>query len=104
MADSSRRFDATYLPFGLPIGMIIGIAVGMLGFNSLPLGFVLGIVFGIAIGVVMGLRNHSDEEDELAEDQAGREAHLRRAEEQDRLRHRTRGDQDDRDSQGPDQR
>lgn len=64
-----RRFDATWLTFGLPIGLVLGIGIGMTVLDSLIIGFALGVLLGLGIGAVMGLRaSDGSREDELIED------------------------------------
>lgn len=51
-----RRFDATWLPFGMMIGFVVGMGFGLMIVDDLLLGAGIGFAVGIALGVVLGLR------------------------------------------------
>ncbi|MFC7456740.1 hypothetical protein ACFQS2_06060 [Brachybacterium sp. GCM10030267] len=77
MADSRRRFDATWLPFGMIIGFTVGIGVGLSIFNNLFLGAGIGFIFGAALGVALGFRDRrgsksQEEIEDAAQDRARR--------------------------------
>jgi|GEM_PF-2394073 len=54
MAQDKRRFDATWLPFGMMIGVAVGIGTGMILLDSLLLGAIAGMLLGLVIGIVLG--------------------------------------------------
>lgn len=54
MAQTKRRFDATWLPFGMMIGVAVGIGTGMILLESLFLGAIAGVLLGVVIGIVLG--------------------------------------------------
>lgn len=65
-----RRFDATWLPFGMMIGFVVGIGTGLAVIENLLVGAVIGVLVGAALGAVLGLRGGGrmvDDEDELDE-------------------------------------
>lgn len=54
MAQNTRRFDATWLPFGMMIGVAVGIGTGMVILDNLFAGAIAGILLGAAIGIALG--------------------------------------------------
>lgn len=54
MAQDKHRFDATWLPFGMMIGVAVGIGTGMILLDSLLLGAIAGMLLGLVIGIVLG--------------------------------------------------
>ena len=54
MAQNTRRFDATWLPFGMMIGVAVGIGTGMVILDNLFAGAIAGVLLGVAIGVALG--------------------------------------------------
>ena len=51
-----RRFDATWLPFGMMVGFVVGMGFGLMIVDDLLLGAGIGFAVGIALGVALGLR------------------------------------------------
>ena len=71
-----RRFDATWLPFGMMIGFVVGIGVGLSFLDELLLGAILGVVVGAALGIMLGFRGvGASTTDEDAEDDRYRREH-----------------------------
>ena len=57
MSTRTRRpFDATWLPFGVLIGTMVGIGLGIEMFGNVWAGGAVGVGLGLVIGVVLGLR------------------------------------------------
>lgn len=54
MSQKKRRFDATWLPFGMMLGIAVGIGTGMILLDSLFLGAIAGVLLGLVIGIVLG--------------------------------------------------
>ena len=52
-----RRFDATWLPFGMMIGFTVGIGLGLSVIDNIFLGALIGFAVGIALGVALGFRD-----------------------------------------------
>lgn len=52
-----RRFDATWLPFGMMIGFTVGIGLGLAVIDNIFLGALIGFAVGIALGVALGFRD-----------------------------------------------
>lgn len=77
MAQQRRKFDATWLPFGMSIGIAIGIGTGLVVFGNIfagaGVGFILGAAIGIALGTAGRRQGASDEEIEDREDEEYRE-------------------------------
>lgn len=71
MAQNKRRFDATWLPFGMMIGVAVGIGTGMVILDNLIAGAIAGILLGVAIGIALasaprrGGRSAEEIEDEF---------------------------------------
>ena len=63
-----RRFDSTWLPFGMILGFVVGIGMGLA---------VVGVLVGAGLGVLLGLRGGGDAltRDEDAEDDEYRRLH-----------------------------
>lgn len=79
MTDRLRRpFDATWLPFGILIGTMLGIGVGIEVFGSIWAGGAVGVGLGLAIGIFLGLRGRrgpsAEESEDAIIDAAEREA------------------------------
>ncbi|MBB5830561.1 hypothetical protein [Brachybacterium aquaticum] len=72
-----RRFDATWLPFGMMLGFTVGIGVGLTAFDNLLLGALVGFAVGTALGIALGFRGGrgSSVRDEDAEDDEYRRRH-----------------------------
>lgn len=71
-----RRFDATWLPFGMLIGFTVGIGFGLSFLDNLFLGALVGLAVGSALGIMLGLRGAgSSSTDEDAEDDRYRREH-----------------------------
>ncbi|APX32799.1 hypothetical protein BH708_08775 [Brachybacterium sp. P6-10-X1] len=71
-----RRFDATWLPFGMMVGFVVGIGTALAVTDNLLVGAVVGFLIGGALGVVLGLRpRDTSTADEDAEDDRYRAAH-----------------------------
>lgn len=71
-----RRFDATWLPFGMMIGFVVGIGLGLSVIDNLAIGAVIGFAVGAGLGIVLGFRNTgSSASDEDAEDDLYRQRH-----------------------------
>ena len=71
-----RRFDATWLPFGMMIGFTVGIGIGLSVLDNLFIGAGLGFAVGAGLGIALGFRNprrSGNEED--AEDDRYRRDH-----------------------------
>src|SRR5699024_12418763 len=76
MTPPSRRFDATWLPFGMMIGFTVGIGIGLSVLDNLFIGAGLGFAVGAGLGIALGFRNprrSGNEED--AEDDRYRRDH-----------------------------
>ncbi|WP_394215437.1 hypothetical protein [Brachybacterium vulturis] len=52
-----RRFDATWLPFGMMIGFTVGIGLGLSVISNLFIGALIGFAVGTALGVTLGFRD-----------------------------------------------
>ena len=52
-----RRFDATWLPFGMMLGFTVGIGLGLSVIENLFVGALIGFVAGIVLAVVLGFRD-----------------------------------------------
>ena len=52
-----RRFDATWLPFGMMIGFTVGIGLGLSVISNLFVGALIGFAVGAALGIFLGFRN-----------------------------------------------
>ena len=64
-----RRFDATWLPFGMMIGVVVGIGTGLEIFGNIFLGAAFGFAVGAGIGILLGFRMSARRErDEDIED------------------------------------
>ena len=79
MTDRPRRpFDATWLPFGILIGTMLGIGVGIEVFGNIWAGGAVGVGLGLAIGIFLGLRGRrgpsAEESEDAIIDAAEREA------------------------------
>ncbi|MGP9539479.1 hypothetical protein ACT3SP_15840 [Brachybacterium sp. AOP43-C2-M15] len=74
-----RRFDATWLPFGMMLGFTVGIGFGLAVIDNLFLGalvgFGVGAGFGILLGFRAGRRGGRGLTDEDAEDDYNRRLH-----------------------------
>ena len=72
-----RRFDATWLPFGMMIGFTVGIGFGLAVLDNLFLGALCGFGFGAALGIALGFRGRATTSmaDEDAEDDDYRRRH-----------------------------
>ncbi|GAP79884.1 MULTISPECIES: hypothetical protein [Brachybacterium] len=72
-----RRFDSTWLPFGMILGFVVGIGMGLAVVDSLWIGAVVGVLVGAGLGVLLGLRGGGDAltRDEDAEDDEYRRLH-----------------------------
>lgn len=73
-----RRFDATWLPFGMMLGFVIGVGIGLSIIDNLLVGAVIGFLVGAGLGVVLGFRRgggsgvtDEDAEDDLYRQQYG---------------------------------
>lgn len=81
MAEQSRRprrrFDATWLPFGMLIGFIVGMGFASMVTSNLLIGAGVGFLFGVALGIALGFRPRrgSASDDEDAEDDRYRASH-----------------------------
>lgn len=73
-----RRFDATWLPFGMMIGFTVGIGLGLAVISNIFVGALIGFAVGAALGIALGFRDPrrsgsaADSED-AADDQYRRE-------------------------------
>lgn len=73
---AARRFDATWLPFGMLLGFVVGIGLGLGVIDSLWIGALIGFVVGTVLGIVLGFRSpRSTAHDEDAEDDLYRQQH-----------------------------
>lgn len=66
-----RRFDATWLPFGMMIGFVVGMGMGMTLVDNLFLGALIGVAVGAGFGILLGRRGvggAAAEEDTLDEE------------------------------------
>lgn len=72
-----RRFDATWLPFGMMLGFTVGIGVGLSFLDNLFLGAAFGFVVGALFGILLGFRGRGSTSvaDEDAEDDEYRRLH-----------------------------
>lgn len=69
MSTRTRRpFDATWLPFGVLIGTMVGIGLGIEMFGNVWAGGAVGVGLGLVIGVVLGLRGKRGPSAEESED------------------------------------
>ena len=63
-----RRFDATWLPFGMLLGFVVGVGIGLAVIDSIFVGALIGFAVGAALGIVLGFRDPgrsvSDEDEE----------------------------------------
>lgn len=77
IAPTRRRFDATWLPFGMMLGFVIGVGIGLSIIDNLLVGAVFGVLVGAGLGVMLGLRRGGGRstEDEDAADEAYRREH-----------------------------
>lgn len=75
-APQRRRFDATWLPFGMMIGFTVGIGLGLSVIDNLFIGALIGFAVGAALGIALGFRNpRSSVNEEDAEDDRYRREH-----------------------------
>lgn len=71
-----RRFDATWLPFGMMVGFMVGVGVGLAVIDDLAVGAGIGFVVGALLGVMLGFRSsRGTTTDEDAEDDLYRAQH-----------------------------
>lgn len=71
-----RRFDATWLPFGMMIGFTVGIGLGLAVIDNLFIGALIGFLVGAGLGVALGFRDpRRSGNDEDAEDDRYRREH-----------------------------
>lgn len=71
-----RRFDATWLPFGMMIGFVVGVGLGLMVIDSLAVGAAIGFAVGALLGVMLGFRSpQGSSRDEDAEDDLYRRRH-----------------------------
>lgn len=70
-----RRFDATWLPFGMMIGFILGMGIGLVVVDNLFLGALVGLAVGAGLGIALGRRGSVP--DSAAEEDALDEEHRR---------------------------
>ncbi len=76
MTPRSRRFDATWLPFGMMLGFTVGIGIGLGVIDNLAVGALIGFAVGTAFGVALGFRGTGGSAtDEDAEDDLYRQRH-----------------------------
>ena len=78
MAPPARhRFDATWLPFGMMLGFVVGVGMGLAVVDDLLIGAIVGVLVGALLGVLLGLRGGGDAltRDEDAEDDEYRRRH-----------------------------
>ena len=72
-----RRFDATWLPFGMMIGFTVGIGFGLALIDNIFVGALIGFFVGAGLGIALGFRdprrsgNEEDAEDDLYRKQHG---------------------------------
>ncbi|NMA75806.1 MAG: AtpZ/AtpI family protein [Actinomycetales bacterium] len=74
-----RRFDATWLPFGMMIGFTVGVGLGLAVFDNLFAGALVGFIVGAGLGIALGFRDprrsgtraEEDAEDDLYRRQHG---------------------------------
>ncbi|WP_299298985.1 hypothetical protein [uncultured Brachybacterium sp.] len=52
-----RRFDATWLPFGMMIGFTVGIGMGLRVIDNVVFGAMIGFALGAALGIALGFRD-----------------------------------------------
>ena len=68
-APTRRRFDATWLPFGMMIGFTVGIGLGLAVINNIFIGALIGFAVGATLGIALGFRDpRRSVDDEDAED------------------------------------
>lgn len=56
-APARRRFDATWLPFGMMLGFTVGIGLGLAVIDNLFIGALIGFAVGALLGIVLGFRD-----------------------------------------------
>lgn len=72
-----RRFDATWLPFGMMLGFTVGVGLGMAVIDNIFVGALVGFAVGAGFGIALGFRdprrsgNEEDAEDDLYRQQHG---------------------------------
>src|SRR5690606_17973855 len=71
-APTRRRFDATWLPFGMMLGFVIGVGIGLSIIDNLLAGAAIGVLVGAGLGTLLGFRRGGGRgtEDEDAADEA----------------------------------
>lgn len=75
-APKRRRFDATWLPFGMMIGFTVGIGLGLAVINNIFIGALIGFALGATLGIALGFRDpRRSASDEDAEDDRYRREH-----------------------------
>ena len=74
-ASPRRRFDATWLPFGMMIGFVVGIGLGLAVINNIFIGALIGFIVGAALGIALGFRDpqRSVDDEDAADDLYRRE-------------------------------
>ncbi|ASK65249.1 hypothetical protein CFK39_04730 [Brachybacterium avium] len=76
MTPRRRRFDATWLPFGMMIGLTVGIGLGLSVIGNIFAGALVGFVGGAALGIALGFRDpRRTGNDEDADDDRYRREH-----------------------------
>lgn len=76
MTPRSRRFDATWLPFGMILGFTVGIGIGLGVIDNLAIGALIGFAVGTALGIALGFRGMGGSaSDEDAQDDLYRQRH-----------------------------
>lgn len=52
-----RRFDATWLPFGMMIGFTVGVGLGLAVIDNIFIGAGVGFAVGAGLGIALGFRD-----------------------------------------------